>query len=127
MYFYQLCFVNGDSMYPTLKDKQIVLIKKYNLNLANNDIIFIKKNKKTIIKRLIGLPNDTIKIDKYVYVNGNKNDNIITNQKGNIKNEIHLKPGEYFALGDNRDNSIDSRFDEIGIIYEDEIIGKVIN
>ncbi len=127
MYFYQLCFVNGDSMYPTLKDKQIVLIKKYNLNIANNDIIVIKKNKKTIIKRLIGLPNDTIKIDKYVYVNGNKNDNIITNQKGNIKNEIHLKPGEYFALGDNRDNSIDSRFDEIGIIYEDEIIGKVIN
>lgn len=127
MYFYQLCFVNGDSMYPTLKDKQIVLIKKYNLNLANNDIIVIKKNKRIIIKRLIGLPNDTIKIDQYVYVNGKKNDNIVTNQKGNTKNEIYLKPGEYFVLGDNRDNSIDSRFDEIGIIYEDEIIGKVIN
>ena len=62
-----------------------------------------------------------------VNISGTKNDNIIANQKGNIKNEIHLKPGEYFALGDNRDNSIDSRFDEIGIIYEDEIIGKVIN
>ena len=125
MYFYQLCFVNGDSMYPTLKDKQIVLIKKYNLNLANNDIIVIKKNKKTIIKRLIGLPNDTIKIDKYVYVNGNKNDEIITQEQE--KSEFFLKTGEYFVLGDNRDESIDSRFDEIGIIYEDEIIGKVIN
>lgn len=127
MYFYQICFVNGVSMYPTLKDKQIVLIKKYNFKLSNNDIIVIKKNKRIIIKRLIGLPNDTIKIDQYVYVNGNKNDNIVTNQKGSIENEISLKPGEYFVLGDNRDNSIDSRFDEIGIIHEDEIIGKVIN
>lgn len=113
-------------MYPTLKDKQIVLIKKYNLNLSNNDIIVVKKNNRIIIKRLVGLPNDTIKIDQYVYVNGSKNDNIITNQKGNIEKEILLKQGEYFALGDNRENSIDSRFNEIGIIHEDEIIGKVI-
>ena len=111
-------------MYPTLKDKQIVLIKKYNLNLTHNDIIVIKKNKRIIIKRLIGLPNDTIKIDKYVYVNGNKNDEIITQEQE--KSEFFLKTGEYFVLGDNRDKSIDSRFDEIGIIYEDEIIGKII-
>lgn len=113
-------------MYPTLKDKQIVLIKKYNLNLSNNDIIVAKKNNRIIIKRLVGLPNDTIKIDQYVYVNGNKNDNIITDQKGNIEKEILLEQGEYFVLGDNRENSIDSRFNEIGIIHEDEIIGKVI-
>ena len=65
-------------MYPTLKNGNIVLIQKYNLDLKNNDIIVIKKDNKIIIKRLIGIPNDTIRIDKYVYVNDKKIDEIIT-------------------------------------------------
>lgn len=113
-------------MLPTLKSGEIVCIQKFNINLEHNDIIVIRKNGKIIIKRLIGVPNDTIKIDNYVYVNGEKNDNLYIKNCGNINDEIYLKENEYFVLGDNRQNSIDSRFDEIGIIYKNEIIGKVI-
>ena len=65
-------------MDPTLKDGRIVLMQKYNLKLKNNDVIVIKKDKNIIIKRLIGMPNDRVKIDKYVYVNDIKNDEIVT-------------------------------------------------
>ena len=43
-----------------------------------------------------------------------------------MKNEIKLKSNEFFVLGDNTEHSIDSRFNEIGIIHKDEIIGKMI-
>ena len=116
-------------MSPTLKNGNIVLIQKYNLNLKNNDIIVIKKDNNIIIKRLIGIPNDTIRMDKYVYVNDKKFDEIIIEKNiGDISFEktIKLTKDEYFVLGDNRQNSIDSRFEEIGIIKKDEIIGKVL-
>ena len=113
-------------MYPTLKNGSIVLMKKYNLKLNYNDIVVIKKNNKIIIKRLVGLPNDTIDIDEYIYVNGKKNDEIPTKDKGNITNRITLRKNEYFVIGDNRDKSIDSRFDEVGIIKEFQIIGKIL-
>ena len=125
-FFYQLCIVHGDSMEPNLKDKQIVLMKKFNLLLNYNDIIVIKKNNKIIIKRLIGLPNDNIKIDDYVFVNNKKIDNLYTEDKGIISSEITLNSDEYFVLGDNRQHSIDSRYEEIGIILKEEIIGKII-
>ena len=113
-------------MEPTLTNGKIVCIKKYNLNLKHNDIIVIRKNGKIIIKRLVGLPKDKIKIDEYLYVNGIKNDDLYTKESGEIHEEIELKEKEYFVLGDNRQNSIDSRFSEIGIIYENEIIGKIM-
>ena len=113
-------------MFPTLKNGNIVFIKKYNLDLKHNDIVVIRKNNKTIIKRLVGLPNDKIEINDYLYINGEKKDNLYIEDRGNISNAIFLKDNEYFVLGDNRQNSIDSRFDEIGIISRDEIIGKII-
>lgn len=113
-------------MNPTLKNGNIILMKKYNMQLSNNDIVVIKKDKKIIVKRIVGIPGDNIKINDYVFVNGEKFDEIITENSGYLKNEIHLNDKEYFVLGDNREHSIDSRFEEIGIVLEQEIIGKVI-
>lgn len=113
-------------MYPTVKSGSIVFMKKYNLELNYNDIVVIKKNDKIIIKRLVGLPNDTIKIDNYLYVNGRQFDNLLTENSGDSTDEITLKKDEYFVLGDNRNESIDSRYNEIGIINKNEIIGKII-
>ena len=113
-------------MEPTLRDKQIVLIKKYNLDLNYNDIVVIKKNNKIIIKRIVGIPKDTVKIEDYVYINGKKIDDLSTEDAGIASKEITLKEDEYFVLGDNRQNSIDSRFQEIGNIKANEIIGKII-
>lgn len=113
-------------MFPTLKSGNIVCMKKYNLDLKHNDIVVVRKDNKTIIKRLVGLPNDKMEINDYLYINGQKNDDLYIKDCGNIGNGICLKDNEYFVLGDNRQNSIDSRFDEIGIISRDEIIGKII-
>ena len=113
-------------MEPSLKNKDIVLMKKYNLKLDYNDIVVIKKNNKIIIKRLIGLPNDTINIDDYVYVNAKRIDDLYTENKGIAKEPITLNSNQYFVLGDNRQNSIDSRFEEVGLILKEEIIGKII-
>ncbi len=125
-FFFQICIVQGDSMQPTLKNMNIVLVKKINVNLHQNDIVLIKKNNKIIIKRIVGTPNDKIFLDNYIYINDIKFDNIYT-PNGNIeKTNFYLKSDEYFVLGDNRENSIDSRFNEIGIIKQNEIIGKVL-
>ena len=126
IFFYQICIIHGISMEPALKHGDIAIIKKYNLKLNYNDIVLVKKNNKTIIKRLVAFPKDTIKIDNYLYVNGKKNDDFYTENKGTITNEITLSPDEYFVIGDNRQNSIDSRFEEIGMISKEEIIGKII-
>ena len=91
------------------------------------DIVIIKKKDKTIIKRIVGLPKDKIKIDKYLYINGNIQDNRYIEDPGNLIDEITLKENEYFVLGDNIQHSIDSRFDQIGVILKNEIIGKIIN
>ncbi|MBQ3413899.1 MAG: signal peptidase I [Clostridia bacterium] len=126
-FFFQICFVQGNSMSPTLQNGNIMCIKKFGLNLKHNDIVVINKNNKIITKRLVGLPNDKIRIDEYLYVNGQKNDDLFIEDCGEIKEEITLKEDEYFVLGDNRSHSIDSRFAEIGIIHKNEIIGiKII-
>ncbi|MEE0866088.1 MAG: signal peptidase I [Clostridia bacterium] len=123
----QICFVQGDSMYPNLKNGEMLFIKKFDLKYNYNDIVIIKKKDKTIIKRIVGLPKDSIKIDNYLYINGEKRDDIYIENPGDIKNEILLNENEFFVLGDNIQHSIDSRFNEIGIISKNEIIGKIIN
>lgn len=124
----QICFVHGNSMYPTLKNGQMLLVKKIDLKINNNDIVVIKKDSKIIIKRIIGIPNDQIEIiDGYVYVNGKKFDDLYIEDYGNTKEKIALQQNQYYVLGDNRQESIDSRFDEIGIIDKKNIIGIIIN
>ena len=113
-------------MEPTLKNGNIAIIKKYNLRLNYNDIVVVKKNDKIIIKRLVAFPGDTIIIDKYLYVNDKKNDDFYTENEGIVTDRVTLHSNEYFVIGDNRQNSIDSRFNEIGIIYKEEIIGKIV-
>lgn len=113
-------------MYPFLKNGQVVLMKKYNLNLKQNDIVVIKKNNKIIVKRLVGLPNDLVKLDNYVFVNGNKFDDEVIDTYGDMPKEVKLRNNEYYVLGDNRNHSIDSRFSEIGLINRKEIIGKIV-
>lgn len=126
-FFIQVCFVSGNSMNPTYKNGQPVIVLKFNYEVENGDVVIVKKNKKTIIKRVIGTPHDRISIiDGYIYLNGRKYDELILNDYGNVKDELILGENEYFLLGDNRNNSIDSRFDEIGIIHKKDIVGKII-
>ena len=107
-------------MKPTLNDKSLVIETKIVKKINNGDIV--------VIKKVIGIPEDKVVIkDNYVFVNDIKYDDFITTFAGILDKEIILGDDEYIVLGDNRKESIDSRYEEIGIIKKDEIIGKIYN
>lgn len=137
-YVAQSTQVLGDSMEPTLIDKDYLIVDKLSYNIGEPkrfDIVLFpfKYEKRTYyIKRIIGLPGETVYIDD----NGNIyiNDKILHESYGNA---VILKPGlaanklclgedEYFVLGDNRNNSCDSRDPSVGIIKRDKIVGKAL-
>ena len=119
-------------MYPTLKEKQLLIgssLYKITDNITYGDVVTIKYDKECIIKRVVGLPGDTIKIENNIlYRNGEeiKEDYanfIYPSVKIDVEETI-LGEDEYFVLGDNRSVSKDSRI--IGPIHKDDIISKII-
>lgn len=123
--------VVGSSMYPTLNNNEILLLNKLvNINKSYKrfDIIVIKYNSETIIKRIIGLPGEKIEyIDNVLYVNGeivNESFEHDVTDDFNIQElgEDTIPDNTYLVLGDNRGISKDSRL--IGFIDEKNIIGK---
>lgn len=118
--------VDGNSMKNTLQNGDILLLLK--LGSVNRfDVIVLdeKDDAEIIIKRVIGLPGETIEIKNgKIYINDKEiNDNYGYGETSDYK-KITLKDDEYFILGDNRLISKDSRY--FGPIKEKEIIGKAI-
>ncbi len=81
-----------------------------------------------LIKRVIGLPGETLEIvDGKVYINGLLLEEPYIQQVWHdTKAKITLPPDEYFVMGDNRENSLDSRSSQVGTVREDLIIGKAM-
>ena len=121
-----ICIVQGTSMSPTLKDKQVLFCAKPT-QIERGDIVIIKLDDGTkIIKRVIGIPNDWVHIhDGRVYVNETIFDDRQTDYAGLVVIPFPLGEGRYFVLGDNRADSLDSRYPYVSIINEDQIIRKV--
>ena len=118
--------VDGASMDQTLEDGQILLLYKL-ANVDYGDIVVLdeKKEGEIIIKRIIGMPGDTVSIrNNTIYVNGEEVEEDYAYGETSDYEEITLDDDEYFILGDNRPISKDSRY--FGPVKEDEIIGKVI-
>lgn len=117
--------VDGASMDQTLEDGQILLLYKLS-NINYGDIVVLDEEKEgeIIIKRIIGMPGDTVSIkDNTVYVNDEELEEDYAYGETSDYEEITLGDDEYFILGDNRPISKDSRY--FGPVKEDEIIGKV--
>lgn len=121
----KLIIVNGNSMSPTLKDGDKVIYKKVD-KLNRFDIIVINYQNDIIIKRIYGLPGETIEIKNgIIYVNDKKIDDQYAYGNTNYLTKITLEDDEYFVLGDNREISLDSR--HIGPIKKVSIKGKIKN
>ena len=125
--------VNGTSMYPTLNDKDIMILNKigYEVNgLERFDIVVVKYHDKYLIKRVIGLPGDNIKYkDNKLYINGKETEDPYPSTETDdfsITDIGHTKvPGDcYFVMGDNRANSLDSRYPTVGVIKKSQIEGR---
>ena len=125
--------VDGSSMNPTLTNKEVLILKKYEHSFKRFDVIvfnntFSNRNER-LIKRVIGLPGEHVEyIDNKLYINGK---HIKENFKRNSEtNDFKLESidydiipeGYYFVMGDNRKNSTDSRV--IGLISKEQIQGS---
>lgn len=123
--------VSESSMEPLLNDGEIVLTLKTK-NLKSGDIIAFYQGNKILIKRVIAGSGSFINIEQNgdVYIDGKlfDNDNVTNKMLGDTKLEFpyQVQDGTYFVLSDERDNMIDSRNEDVGLVKKDNIIGKVI-
>jgi signal peptidase I len=137
-FLFQAFYIPSDSMVPTLKTHDRVIVNKLSYRLHpvhRGDIIVFKSppgvdpSVKDLIKRVIGLPGETIegRPDGHIYINGKllsepylpKDD-----PPGQAFKAIKIPPDSYWVMGDNRKNSFDSRFFPEHFIRKKDIVGR---
>lgn len=129
--------VRGESMYPALNDGDQLIVDKISYRFTDPkrfDIIvfpFQYQEDTFYIKRIIGLPGEVVQIyDGDIYINGKLLSESYGYEKiqngGLASKSITLGEDEYFVLGDNRNNSADSREPSVGTISKDDMIGRAL-
>lgn len=123
--------VSGNSMEPTLSDGDIILLVKTK-RFSTGELCCVSWQNKLLLKRVIGMPGDSIDIDAdgNVSVNGEQLAEPYASEKCLGECDIsfpYLVPdGKLFVLGDRRDTSIDSRSSAIGCVDYDQMVGRVL-
>jgi signal peptidase I len=121
----------GSSMSPALKEGQILIVSKM-ADIESGDIIAFYYNNKVLVRRVVATGNEQVSIDLFgtVTVNGEELDEPYVEDKTlgqcNLKFPYNVPANEFFVLGDNRGVAMDSRLEEIGVVTEDRLIGKVV-
>ena len=137
--------VKGSSMEPNFNHGDLVFINKLSTSIGSpdyGDVVICKLDEgsgyENIIKRVIGLPGDEIEIlesddDEEVfelYVNGEYIEEPFLGEpmmtEGNIDYPFEVPENSYFVMGDNRNESLDSRRESVGAIHKDDLMGKVV-
>lgn len=131
--------VSGNSMYDTLEHQDNLWIDKISYEFKEPerfDIVVFPYHDSEVyyIKRIIGLPGERIRIeeDGTIFVNNEPleenygYETISPTMIGRAKSNIILGEDEYFVMGDNRNDSEDSRFESVGNVHKDQIVGKAV-
>ncbi len=131
-FLFALVQVEGDSMLPTLHDKEKLVVTKLFYEPEHQDIVVVKSKAlgKFIIKRVIAVPGDVLDIDQntgHVYVNGALLDEPyiaekLRNDGGMYQYPITIPEDYVFVMGDNRNHSNDSRM--LGLVAFDDVVGR---
>ena len=127
--------VSGSSMETTLSDKDQLIVDKMTYRFRDPkryDIVVFPyqyQDNTYYIKRIIGLPGETVQIlSGMVYIDGMRLDehygNEMMENPGIAEEQLTLDENEYFVLGDNRNNSSDSRASDVGLIHRKDLIGR---
>lgn len=136
----RIAVVEGNSMYPTLSNNDKLLVRQIFYTPKQGDIIVCQSVKygldKPLVKRIIATEGQTVRLDREnwkIYVNGFPLDEpyIVVGEGMMVDwqyetDEIVIPKGHVFVMGDNRNNSLDSRFYNVGMIDERYIIGQVV-
>ena len=134
-YVGQRTYVSGSSMENTLSDGDNLIVDKITYRFSDPkryDIIVFPyqyEDNTYFIKRIIGLPGETVQIvDGTIYINGEVLDESygreVMKNSGMAADPITLGEDEYFVLGDNRNDSTDSRDPSVGVLHKSELVGR---
>lgn len=129
--FFAQVLQQGFSMAPYINDGNIVLVNRLYKNffaINKQDVIVFYNNGQESIKRVYGLPGETITISNGVFYIDDiqiESEDLKNSLSSNIEQNVKLGEDEYYVLGDNLDSSKDSRFADVGNIHKKDIIGKV--
>ena len=132
-FHYQLLMIQGNSMMPSFCHLQIVILEKRSEEFSYGDVIAFQCDglDAMLVKRIVACPGDTVCIKEgTLCVNGVVSKvygpDIFFEYVGIVEKELFLDEGQYFTIGDNVAESKDSRYEEIGIVENVNIRGKVI-
>ena len=140
LFFFKPIIIQQESMQPTFYSNDYVVVSKQSYSIFGDiergDVIVFRSSlldengdQKSLIKRVIGLPGDTIEIKNgYVILNGVtiQEDYLAEQGVSGEMEQITVDEGKIFVMGDNRAVSQDSRSPEVGQVDQDTVIGKVV-